>query len=202
MKSKILQVSFTSCPSKRWESIPAPRGVKQNQRLVVIFPLFSQGYLVNWDVQRKVWDHLFGKEMFKVCTLLHTWPSFDETFCLLTSLAHALPLLVAVCSGGVCGHQRHHHWAVLQLLVHSGVDEWDPVWGVPVPVSSQNKWLEKQSEDCLRALVPAIYVHEPDITQELFLLFNTPITHLNVQGLLKLVFNHMVYWHTLTALSD
>lgn len=27
-----------------------------------------QGYLVNWDVQRKVWDQLFGKEMFKVPT--------------------------------------------------------------------------------------------------------------------------------------
>ena len=25
-----------------------------------------QGYLVNWDVQRKVWDHLFGKELMKV----------------------------------------------------------------------------------------------------------------------------------------
>ncbi|XP_042571330.1 actin-related protein 6-like isoform X1 [Cyprinus carpio] len=29
------------------------------------FP-FQKGYLVNWDVQRKVWDHLFGKDMFKV----------------------------------------------------------------------------------------------------------------------------------------
>ncbi|XP_043920387.1 actin-related protein 6 [Protopterus annectens] len=24
------------------------------------------GYLVNWDVQRQIWDHLFGKELFKV----------------------------------------------------------------------------------------------------------------------------------------
>lgn len=30
------------------------------------FCVLIQGYLVNWDVQRKVWDHLFGKEMFKV----------------------------------------------------------------------------------------------------------------------------------------
>lgn len=30
-----------------------------------------QGYLVNWDVQRKVWDHLFGKEMFKVYFVLY-----------------------------------------------------------------------------------------------------------------------------------
>ena len=28
--------------------------------------LSPQGYLVNWDVQRKVWDHLFGKELMKV----------------------------------------------------------------------------------------------------------------------------------------
>lgn len=147
--------------------------------------LSPQGYLVNWDVQRKVWDHLFGKEMFKVCALLHTWPSFDKMFCWntvdLKSLACALPLLVAVCLGGVYGHQRHYHWAVLQLLVHSGVDEWDPVWGVPVPVSSQNKRWEMQSEDCLQESI-----------QELFLLFHTPITHLNVQELLKIVFNHIV----------
>lgn len=25
-----------------------------------------QGYLVNWDVQRQVWDYLFGKEMYQV----------------------------------------------------------------------------------------------------------------------------------------
>lgn len=147
--------------------------------------LSPQGYLVNWDVQRKVWDHLFGKEMFKVCTLRHMWPSFDKMFCWntadLESLACALPLLVAVCLGGVHGHQRHYHWAVLQLLVHSGVDEWDPVWGVPVPVSSQNQRWEMQSEDCLQESI-----------QELFLLFNTPITHLNVQELLKIVFNHIV----------
>jgi len=28
---------------------------------------------VNWDVQRKVWDHLFGKEMFKVLECLQTY---------------------------------------------------------------------------------------------------------------------------------
>lgn len=33
---------------------------------LTVFRPFFQGYLVNWDVQRKVWDHLFGKEMFKV----------------------------------------------------------------------------------------------------------------------------------------
>lgn len=29
-------------------------------------PEFLQGYLVNWDVQRQVWDYLFGKEMYQV----------------------------------------------------------------------------------------------------------------------------------------
>ena len=34
---------------------------------------YVQGYLVNWDVQRKVWDHLFGKEMFKVMSSIHLY---------------------------------------------------------------------------------------------------------------------------------
>jgi len=33
--------------------------------------LFSwQGYLVNWDIERQVWDHLFGKERLAVSDLL------------------------------------------------------------------------------------------------------------------------------------
>ncbi|XP_039663755.1 actin-related protein 6 [Perca fluviatilis] len=39
--------------------------IKDPSGLFYILP-FQKGYLVNWDVQRKVWDHLFGKEMFKV----------------------------------------------------------------------------------------------------------------------------------------
>uniref|UniRef100_A0A8C1SGM0 Actin-related protein 6 n=1 Tax=Cyprinus carpio TaxID=7962 RepID=A0A8C1SGM0_CYPCA len=39
--------------------------IKDPSGLFFILP-FQKGYLVNWDVQRKVWDHLFGKDMFKV----------------------------------------------------------------------------------------------------------------------------------------
>ncbi|XP_061577519.1 actin-related protein 6 [Cololabis saira] len=39
--------------------------IKDPSGLFYILP-YQKGYLVNWDVQRKVWDHLFGKEMFKV----------------------------------------------------------------------------------------------------------------------------------------
>ncbi|KAK0132876.1 Actin-related protein 6 [Merluccius polli] len=39
--------------------------IKDPSGLFYILP-FQKGYLVNWDVQRKVWDHLFGKEMMKV----------------------------------------------------------------------------------------------------------------------------------------
>ncbi|TSK28083.1 Actin-related protein 6 [Bagarius yarrelli] len=39
--------------------------IKDPSGLFYILP-FQKGYLVNWDVQRKVWDQLFGKEMFKV----------------------------------------------------------------------------------------------------------------------------------------
>uniref|UniRef100_A0A8C2WYW3 Actin related protein 6 n=1 Tax=Cyclopterus lumpus TaxID=8103 RepID=A0A8C2WYW3_CYCLU len=41
--------------------------IKDPSGLFYILP-FQKGYLVNWDVQRKVWDHLFGKEMFKLLT--------------------------------------------------------------------------------------------------------------------------------------
>uniref|UniRef100_A0A8C5BMP0 Actin related protein 6 n=1 Tax=Gadus morhua TaxID=8049 RepID=A0A8C5BMP0_GADMO len=39
--------------------------IKDPSGLFYILP-FQKGYLVNWDVQRKVWDHLFGKELMKV----------------------------------------------------------------------------------------------------------------------------------------
>ncbi|MEE6480021.1 hypothetical protein FKM82_012432 [Ascaphus truei] len=39
--------------------------VKDPSGLFYILP-YQKGYLVNWDVQRKVWDYLFGKEMFQV----------------------------------------------------------------------------------------------------------------------------------------
>ncbi|CAL1591942.1 unnamed protein product [Knipowitschia caucasica] len=39
--------------------------IKDPSGLFYILP-FQKGYLVNWDVQRKVWDHLFGKEKFQV----------------------------------------------------------------------------------------------------------------------------------------
>lgn len=156
MKSKILQVSFTSCPSKRWESITAPRGFKHHQRFFVTRSLFSclrviwstgmsRGKCGTICLERRCLRFAF---CFIWQNVLSSWNTVD-----FKSLACALPVLVAVCSGGVYGHQHHHHWAVLQLLVHSGVDEWDPVWGVPVPVSSQNKRWEMQGEDCLQGSV-------------------------------------------------
>uniref|UniRef100_A0A8C5MZ01 Actin-related protein 6 n=1 Tax=Leptobrachium leishanense TaxID=445787 RepID=A0A8C5MZ01_9ANUR len=39
--------------------------VKDPSGLFYILP-YQKGYLVNWDVQRQVWDYLFGKEMFQV----------------------------------------------------------------------------------------------------------------------------------------
>ncbi|XP_034444772.1 actin-related protein 6 [Hippoglossus hippoglossus] len=56
--------------------------IKDPSGLFYILP-FQKGYLVNWDVQRKVWDHLFGKEMFKVdftdTSILITEPYFNFT---------------------------------------------------------------------------------------------------------------------------
>ncbi|KAJ6636894.1 hypothetical protein lerEdw1_013922 [Lerista edwardsae] len=39
--------------------------IKDPSGLFYILP-FQKGYLVNWDVQRQVWDYLFGKEMYQV----------------------------------------------------------------------------------------------------------------------------------------
>ncbi|XP_014849481.1 PREDICTED: actin-related protein 6 [Poecilia mexicana] len=54
--------------------------IKDPSGLFYILP-FQKGYLVNWDVQRKVWDHLFGKEMFKVefpdTSIIITEPYFN-----------------------------------------------------------------------------------------------------------------------------
>ncbi|XP_055048724.2 actin-related protein 6 [Misgurnus anguillicaudatus] len=56
--------------------------IKDPSGLFYILP-FQKGYLVNWDVQRKVWDHLFGKEMFKVdfadTNIVITEPYFNFT---------------------------------------------------------------------------------------------------------------------------
>lgn len=54
--------------------------IKDPSGLFYILP-YQKGYLVNWDVQRKVWDHLFGKEMFKVdfadTSIIITEPYFN-----------------------------------------------------------------------------------------------------------------------------
>lgn len=75
---------------------------------------------------------------------------------LITFSANIICLFV-VGIGGLCRHQHRHHGAVLQLHLHSGVDEWDPVWGVPVPVRSQDKrWVRHLG---LTVLVEAIALH-------------------------------------------
>uniref|UniRef100_A0A4W3GQ93 Actin-related protein 6 n=1 Tax=Callorhinchus milii TaxID=7868 RepID=A0A4W3GQ93_CALMI len=54
--------------------------IKDPSGLYYILP-FQKGYLVNWDVQRQVWDQLFGREMYKVdfseTTILITEPYFN-----------------------------------------------------------------------------------------------------------------------------
>ncbi|XP_031574279.1 actin-related protein 6-like [Actinia tenebrosa] len=42
---------------------------------------FNKGYLVNWDIEKQIWDHMFGKEglqvNFQETTLLITEPQFN-----------------------------------------------------------------------------------------------------------------------------
>lgn len=49
----------------------------------LIFILLSQGYLVNFDVQKTVWDYIFSKEVFNVnysnTSLIITEPYFNFT---------------------------------------------------------------------------------------------------------------------------
>lgn len=56
--------------------------IKDPSGLFYILP-FQKGYLVNWDVQRQVWDYLFGKEMYQVdfvdTNIIITEPYFNFT---------------------------------------------------------------------------------------------------------------------------
>nr|KAF6493390.1 actin related protein 6 [Rousettus aegyptiacus] len=56
--------------------------IKDPSGLFYILP-FQKGYLVNWDVQRQVWDYLFGKEMYQVdfldTNVIITEPYFNFT---------------------------------------------------------------------------------------------------------------------------
>lgn len=39
----------------------------QGQDVIGIYVL--KGYLVNWDVERQVWEHMFGKNGIQVCRM-------------------------------------------------------------------------------------------------------------------------------------
>lgn len=45
------------------------------------FVLSAQGYLVNWDIQKTIWDHIFGKDCcpvnFNETPLIVTEPYFN-----------------------------------------------------------------------------------------------------------------------------
>ena len=32
-----------------------------------LWPFMIQGYLVNWELERQIWDYCFGKDVLKVC---------------------------------------------------------------------------------------------------------------------------------------
>ena len=39
---------------------------KDYSGLFYVLP-FQKGFLVNWDVEKQIWDYMFGKEVMKVC---------------------------------------------------------------------------------------------------------------------------------------
>ncbi|XP_033103778.1 actin-related protein 6-like, partial [Anneissia japonica] len=53
---------------------------KDLSSLFYVLP-FQKGYLVNWDVQRQVWDHVFGKDVMNLdcseSTIIITEPYFN-----------------------------------------------------------------------------------------------------------------------------
>ena len=42
---------------------------KDYSGLFYVLP-FQKGFLVNWDVEKQIWDYMFGKEVMKV-TVMH-----------------------------------------------------------------------------------------------------------------------------------
>lgn len=50
---------------------------KDYSGLFYVLP-FQKGFLVNWDVEKQIWDYMFGKEVMKV--------TVTETYCSLTLL--------------------------------------------------------------------------------------------------------------------
>ena len=57
---------------------------KDYSGLFYVLP-FQKGFLVNWDVEKQIWDYMFGKEVMKVTG----W----ETYCSLTCTLLALCIL-------------------------------------------------------------------------------------------------------------
>ena len=55
-----------------------------NQIFIDVWSIF-QGYLVNWEVQKTVWDYVFGKDVFGInhanTTMIVTEPIFNFTSC-------------------------------------------------------------------------------------------------------------------------
>jgi len=44
---------------------------KDYSGLFYVLP-FQKGFLVNWDVEKQVWDYVFGKEVMKVIEYIYT----------------------------------------------------------------------------------------------------------------------------------
>ncbi|XP_053174758.1 actin-related protein 6 [Scomber japonicus] len=63
--------------------------IKDPSGLFYILP-FQKGYLVNWDVQRKVWDHLFGKKCSRLVDFADTSIIITEPYFNFTSIQESM----------------------------------------------------------------------------------------------------------------
>ena len=80
--------------------------------------LFScQGYLVNWDIERQVWDHLFGKERLAVKYSLHF--NFYHAMCMqhVCTEMYRYTLMTVSPSIGLTSNLNINAFSALTLLV-------------------------------------------------------------------------------------
>lgn len=103
---------------------------RDNSALFYILP-YQKGYLVNWDVQKTVWDYMFGKDVFQVnhsnTTMIVTEPYFNftsiqEAMCEIFFEEYEVDALLRIPVGDLSVHKYHRDRPreLCCLLVDSG----------------------------------------------------------------------------------
>ena len=82
-----------------------------------------QGYLVNWDIQKTVWDYVFGKDVFNVnhsnTTMIVTEPylnftSTQEALCEIFFEEYEVDALLRINGNYECSHTSVYIYSFIQ----------------------------------------------------------------------------------------